>query len=264
MQAFERYDPDVPNVAPTVPPPVAVPSSTAPSTTTTTATTTPPAPARAAVTTAADPPALSLAATVVAVPPSTVARVNVPVITVYASPSDSSPSIRLLSTTDWGNPRVLLTTQLRGDWIQVLLPVRPNNSVGWVRARDVTLSELTDAIDVDLGSRTLTWTRAGAVMLQVPAAIGAPNTPTPPGTFYVTDVIPEDAGGPYGAWALVLSSRSDAMTTFDGGDPRIAIHGTNAPSSIGNAASNGCIRLAADPLAALAAAIAPGTPVTVH
>jgi lipoprotein-anchoring transpeptidase ErfK/SrfK len=52
--------------------------------------------------------------------------------------------------------------------------------------------------------------------------------------------------------------------TFEGGDPRIAIHGTNDPSSIGHPASNGCVRVDAGPLDELRAALMPGTPVVVH
>jgi lipoprotein-anchoring transpeptidase ErfK/SrfK len=48
-----------------------------------------------------------------------------------------------------------------------------------------------------------------------------------------------------------------------GGDAQIAIHRTNAPSSIGDEMSNGCLRIAPDALRALAAAITLGTPVTI-
>jgi lipoprotein-anchoring transpeptidase ErfK/SrfK len=198
------------------------------------------------------------------VAPAIVARIVSPRVPVFAQPTDSTPAVVLSSTTDLGSPRVLLTTQVRADWVQVLLPVRPNNAVGWVRARDVALGQVDDSVDVDLASRTLTWTRAGAVEMQVTVAVGAPSTPTPVGMFFVTDVLPASPSGPYGAWVLALNAHSDAFTLFEGGDPRIAIHGTNDPSSIGRAASNGCVRVAAGPLATLAAALAPGTPVIVH
>ncbi len=254
---FPTYAP-TPHLAPPAPVLPAPPVTEAP------AVTAPPTPAVPAptVTTAAPAPAVVSAAA--APPPAIVARVTAPGLSVYVAEGDPRPAVRLPATTEWGNPRVLLTTHLRGDWIQVLLPLRPNNAVGWVRSKDVTLSTVDDAVDVDLGARTLTWSRGGVVMLQTMVAVGAPRTWTPTGNFFVTDIFPDDPRGAHGAWVLALNAHSDAMTVFEGGDPRIAIHGTNDPSSIGRASSNGCIRVAAEPLAQLAASLAPGTPVVVH
>jgi lipoprotein-anchoring transpeptidase ErfK/SrfK len=65
--------------------------------------------------------------------------------------------------------------------------------------------------------------------------------------------------GAYGAWII-----AEALTTFDGGDPRIAIHGTNDPASIGRPELNRCVRVDTGPLDALRAALMPGTPVVIH
>jgi lipoprotein-anchoring transpeptidase ErfK/SrfK len=48
--------------------------------------------------------------------------------------------------------------------------------------------------------------------------------------------------GPYGPAALGISAFSNVLTGWAQGGP-IAIHGTNAPWSIGRAVSNGCIRV---------------------
>ena len=101
------------------------------------------------------------------------------------------------------------------------------------------------------------------MLLETTVAIGAPTSPTPAHTYYVTDILPEDPRGPYGAWVLALNGYSETYATFDGGDPRLALHGTNAPSSIGNAVSNGCVRLGARDLATLAAGVPVGTPVVI-
>jgi lipoprotein-anchoring transpeptidase ErfK/SrfK len=146
----------------------------------------------------------------------------------------------------------------------VQLPTRPNGATGWIRARDAVLDRRTDHVDVDLATRTLMWTRGGVVQLVASVAIGAPASPTPPGEFFVTDVLPATAGSAYGSWVIALDAHSDAFTEFEGGDPRIAIHGTNDPSSIGNAASFGCVRVDDPALAALAGALQPGTVVVVH
>jgi lipoprotein-anchoring transpeptidase ErfK/SrfK len=205
------------------------------------------------------------AATTRATPPDpVVARVVVGELAVYDTPGAPKPAHVLSATTEFRNPRVLLATQERDGWVQVMLPIRPNGSTGWVRASSVTLSTVPDVLDVDVAAHRLTWGRHGDVVLSVAAATGAPSSLTPLGTFFVTDVLPEDPGGAYGAWLLALDGHSDAFTEFDGGDARIAIHGTNDPSSIGRAASFGCVRVDADTLARLAAAIAPGTPVVIH
>jgi hypothetical protein len=182
---------------------------------------------------------------------------------IFAGPSALTAITTLGPTTEFGTPRVLPATQLRGDWIEVMLPTRPDGSRGWVRTTDVSVSTVDDHVTVDLAARTLVWTRAGLVQLEIPVAIGAPATPTPPGTYFVTDVLPQaNPNGPYGAWIVALNGHAlipQTPTT----DYRLAIHGTDAPGSIGSAASNGCLRVAAPALAALATALAAGTVVTV-
>jgi hypothetical protein len=184
-------------------------------------------------------------------------------IPVWSDRSSPSPVTTLSATTEFGSPRVLLVSALATGWVQVELPARPNGSIGWVHQSDVELGATPDVILVDRATRELSWYHAGRLARNATVAVGAPSTPTPSGTFFVTDVLAEDSQGQYGAWLLALNGHSEALQTFDGGDPRIAIHGTNEPSSIGGATSNGCVRLGAADLAALAAAIQPGTPVVV-
>ena len=80
----------------------------------------------------------------------------------------------------------------------------------------------------------------------------------------MTDVFATDPAGGRGRWIVALNGHSDAYATFEGGDARIAIHGTSDPSSVGASRSNGCVRLADGPLDQLRAAVPPGTPVVVH
>jgi lipoprotein-anchoring transpeptidase ErfK/SrfK len=133
-----------------------------------------------------------------------------------------------------------------------------------VPASSVALSPVPDVIDVDLAAHRLTWGRTGALVLDAVVGVGSAASPTPTGTFFVTDVLPDDPNGPHGAWVLALNAHSDAFTEFEGGDARIAIHGTNDPSSIGRSVSSGCVRVDAETLATLAHAIALGTPVIIH
>ena len=227
-----------------------------PASTTSSTTVSPPAP----TTTAAPSPT---APTTPAFTPQLVAQIIPGTVQVYANPGETTATEALFSTTEFGTPRILPVSQLGGDWLKVELPTRPNGSEGWIRARDADLSSVVDEVSVDRASRTLVWTHGGVVQLRATVGIGAPSSPTPSGTFFVTDVLPRDPSGSYGAWIVALNGHSDAFTEFEGGDARIAIHGTNDPSSIGKAVSAGCVRLTADPLARLAHALPPGTPVII-
>ncbi len=242
--ALDVPEPSAPATTVTEPPPTVPPTTAAP------------APTPAPTTPAPD--------TVAPRPAAVVAEVKVPVLMVYPAEGAAQPNVAFYGTTELGTPRVLLTTAVRGQWTQVLMPTRPNGSTGWIHTADADLSTVDDAVDVDLAARTLTWTRGNQVVLRVPSAVGARSTPTPTGTFFVTDVVPYDPNGPDGAWVIALNGHSDAYTSFEGGDARIAIHGTNDPSSIGEAVSNGCVRVDAGPLDALRAQLPLGTPVTVH
>jgi lipoprotein-anchoring transpeptidase ErfK/SrfK len=185
-------------------------------------------------------------------------------LTVWTEPRTTATSTTLPATTSFGTPRVVLADAHRGRWYRVSLPTRPNGSQGWVRARDVTLAALRDDVHVDLTARTLTWRHDGQVALETPIAIGAPDTPTPTGSFYVTDLLDNaDDAGAYGPYALGLSAHSDTLSEFAGGDGQIGLHGTNAPDSIGQAVSHGCVRVPNDVVAVLAQRLPLGTPVVI-
>ncbi|MDF1619045.1 L,D-transpeptidase [Pseudothioclava nitratireducens] len=70
------------------------------------------------------------------------------------------------------------------------------------------------------------------------------------------DGMPGGPQNPLGARALYLYQ--------NGRDTAIRIHGTTAPSSIGHAVSNGCLRMVNDHVIALFDQVPVGTPVTVY
>jgi lipoprotein-anchoring transpeptidase ErfK/SrfK len=149
-------------------------------------------------------------------------------------------------------------------WYRVQVPLRPNGATGWVRADHVTLAPVESRILVDLSARSVTLLRRGRRVLRTTAAIGAPATPTPVGRFYVNQrLIPSDPSGPFGPGAIGISAFSNVLTGWTQGGP-IAIHGTNAPWSIGHDVSNGCIRVRNEVLRRLFAAASAGTPVVIH
>ena len=152
----------------------------------------------------------------------------------------------------------------RAAWLHVALPIRPNGATGWVRAADVRQLPVRTRITVDLSQRRVRLYKNGKLVLSSTAAIGSSATPTPLGRYYVNQrLIPEDPNGPFGPGAVGISAFSEVLTGWTQGGP-IAIHGTNEPSSIGHAVSNGCIRLPNDVLRRVFADAVAGTPVLIR
>lgn len=85
-------------------------------------------------------------------------------------------------------------------------------------------------ITINKSNKTLSLYKGTDLLKSFPIAIGKPSTPTPVGTFTIINKAFKP-GGPFGSRWLGLSL------------PHYGIHGTNNPSSIGTAASNGCIRM---------------------
>jgi lipoprotein-anchoring transpeptidase ErfK/SrfK len=152
----------------------------------------------------------------------------------------------------------------RPRWYRVKLPRRPNGVMGWVRASDVTVLQVRTRIVVDLSERRVTLYRDGRRVLTTRAAIGSSATPTPTGSYYVNQrLVPADPTGPFGPGAIGISAFSEVLTGWTQGGP-IAIHGTDRPDLIGQAVSNGCIRVRNDVLRRLFAVAISGTPVEVR
>ena len=96
---------------------------------------------------------------------------------------------------------------------------------------------------VSIPDRKLAVLENGAVLRIFPVAVGAENSPSPTGVFEIVHrltnptyyhpgtVIPPGKDNPLGPRWLGLNRKG------------FGIHGTNAPRSVGNAASHGCIRL---------------------
>jgi lipoprotein-anchoring transpeptidase ErfK/SrfK len=168
----------------------------------------------------------------------------------------------LPAITSFGSARALPVSDRRDGWLEVQLPTRPNGSTGWVRATGVPLRTVSFEVRVDLSDRTLEVLEDGDQVLQTSAAIGTAVAPTPTGRFFVVDKV-ESTSSAYGPFALGLSGHSEVLSEFGGGDGQIGIHGTDDPSSIGRAASQGCVRVPNDVITRLAELLPLGTPVVV-
>jgi hypothetical protein len=89
-------------------------------------------------------------------------------------------------------------------------------------------------------------------------AVGKPSTPTPVGVFQVASQVKNPTWyGPQGP--VAPGPKNPVGTRWIGlSIPGYGIHGTNAPKSIGTAASKGCIRMHADDVEELFAFVAKG------
>jgi len=98
-------------------------------------------------------------------------------------------------------------------------------------------------IVVSIPDRKLAVVQSGRVVKVFQTAVGAPETPSPSGSFQIVErltdptwyykgkVVPPGKANPLGTRWLGLSAKG------------YGIHGTNSPASIGHNASHGCIRM---------------------
>ncbi|NLP27893.1 MAG: L,D-transpeptidase [Clostridia bacterium] len=105
-------------------------------------------------------------------------------------------------------------------------------------------------IVVNTNKFLLSLFKDGKLFKNYPIAIGKPSTPTPKGTFTIVNKA-HNPGGPFGARWLGLSIKG------------YGIHGTNDPSSIDKAVSNGCIRTYNDNIIELYNTVPIGTTVRI-
>lgn len=125
------------------------------------------------------------------------------------------------------------------------------------------LEQHTRLILVSLQDRRLALVHDGVVAKIYTVAVGKESTPSPTGSFTIVNrvanptyyhqgqIVTPGLGNPVGTRWIGLSQ------------PGYGIHGTNAPHSIGKAASHGCIRMRRRDLEELFAQVRPGDTVQI-
>jgi len=159
---------------------------------------------------------------------------------------------------------LMVTEGEAGDeWLKVQLPMRPNGREGWIPAEDYVVTHTRHRAEVDLASATVKVYEGLDLIAETSTAIGTPRTPTPIGTFFIAAKRRNPPAEAYlGTHAIVLSGFSEALSSFSGGLPVIAIHGTNYPDSVlGKAVSNGCLRVPNSVVQFIAETVPIGAPV---
>lgn len=127
--------------------------------------------------------------------------------------------------------------------------LNPNNmTVGQVIC--IPLAPSSVEIIININAKRLAVYKNGKLFRQYVVATGKEETPTPTGAFTLINK-QVNPGGPYGTRWLGLSKRG------------YGIHGTNEPSSIGENASNGCVRMFNEDVEALFDIVPVGTVVRI-
>lgn len=185
-------------------------------------------------------------------------------VDVHAEPGGEEVLHTLASPNDFGVERAFLVERNEGEWLQVLLPVRPNGSTGWVRSDDVWLTSTEYRVEVDTGDFEFTVFDGDEEVRTGVIGTGEGETPTPEGRYYFTELLqPPDPEGPYGVYAFGLSGFSETLETFAGGPGQLAVHGTNDEDALGREISHGCVRVSNEDITWMAENLPIGTPVEI-
>jgi L,D-transpeptidase catalytic domain len=168
---------------------------------------------------------------------------------VRAAPSRRGRRMSRLGTATWhGSPEVVLllgegTVEGRR-WSYIRYPGIGSRR-GWVPADALSSTTLhTTRLVLDRARLRLKLLRGDRVLFRAPVGIGAPDSPTPAGRYYVRERLGPfaSANSVYGVLAFGLSAFSPHRTDWPGGG-QVGIHGTNQPSLIPGRISNGCVRV---------------------
>ena len=174
---------------------------------------------------------------------------------------------RIGDTTEFGSPEVLSPTGASRDgWLAVAHTSLGNESVAWVNSSraPVFVRARTVRLEVDLSRREVVVHQEGDDPRRISVAVGAPDTPTPPGEYYVTDKLPGADFGPYyGCCILALSGHQPNLPQGWSGGDRLAIHGSPTPTW-GENVSNGCLHARTVDLRYLMKTVPLGAVVSVH
>jgi len=161
---------------------------------------------------------------------------------------------------------VLDRTEVDGEeWLRVRLPVRPNNTTGWVPADALSsLQPLNTWLKISTKTFKITLIKNGKKVFSAPIGVGQSQWPTPKGQFYIRAKLKGygGAGSVYGPLAYITSATSDTLTDWPGGG-LVGVHGTNSPGIIPGRISHGCVRLKNADILKLEKLMPVGTPITI-
>jgi hypothetical protein len=187
-------------------------------------------------------------------------------ITLFTRPG-RRPVAQLGSSSEFGSTRAFGVVERRGRWLGVVTPELANGEIGWIDTRQgaVELSRTALSVRIDLSRRVLVVRNGRDTIRRVTIGIGRDGSPTPTGRFAVTDKLPGARySTAYGCCIVALSARQPSLPVGWTGGNRIAIHGTDDPSTIGIPSSAGCPHASDRDMRYLMRTLPLGTPVFIH
>ncbi|HEX8205860.1 MAG TPA: L,D-transpeptidase [Solirubrobacteraceae bacterium] len=171
---------------------------------------------------------------------------------------------RIGRRTDFGGPQIVPVVGRFPGWIKVIHPALGNRGRGWIPRAAVRLYSEPKDIVVDLSERRARVRLHGEVVRSFRVGVGRAGHHTPTGRFAVTDRLLTVPGSPYGCCILALSGHQPHLPQGWAGGDRLAFHGTTDESTVGRAASTGCLRVRERDLRRLLRTVRVGTVVTIR
>ena len=192
------------------------------------------------------------------------------IVQVFSQPDPEKKTTTLITNPGpFEGSRTLETTgRMTEDFLEVILPIAPNNTSGWIQKSSATLGETETLLIIDISERKAALFIGEDLILEAPVAIGAAQTPTPAVEAIIDTIWNRSTSETflpslYGQLLFGLNKHSEALEDFDGKRPALAIHGTDEPELIGSAVSNGCIRMHNRDIALFAEHVTLGTRVSI-
>jgi lipoprotein-anchoring transpeptidase ErfK/SrfK len=146
-------------------------------------------------------------------------------------------------------------------WYKLNLPIRPFGQTGWIPGDAADVRPTKRRVVVHRNARFLEVVEGRRRIFRARVAVGRPDRKTPLGSFYVAAKYVPPRNALVSTYALELSAPAGLPDFLRGGV--VGIHGTPATSTIGKAASNGCIRVRPSTALRLKRLVPLGTPVKV-
>ncbi len=192
------------------------------------------------------------------------------IVQVFSQPDPEKKTTTLITNPGpFEGSRTLETTgRMTEEFLEVILPIAPNNTTGWIQQSSATLGETETLLIIDISERKAALFIGEDLILEAPVAIGAAQTPTPAVEAIIDTIWDRSTSETflpflYGQLLFGLNKHSEALEDFDGKRPALAIHGTDEPELIGSAVSNGCIRMYNSDIALFAEHVTLGTRVSI-
>jgi len=187
-------------------------------------------------------------------------------LSIYSKPGGGSVIGAFPSISKFGTGMVawVQDRSKSGRYGKVTVPYTMYPRPGWIKIEGLKKRYVKYSVEADVSRHRITLLRYGKPVMRVPAAMGKPSTPTPPGRYHVVDRWASSPSGSFGAFVFALSGLQINYPGASSGLFIMAIHGTNNPATLGQSVSGGCPRVSAKAIQRLIPALQLGTPVIIR